>query len=81
MRELNTVEIAEVSGAGKIQDNLTSFLESAFSGFFNAFTPLSDLGYTEDEFSNAGKELGQRIGGAIENKINQLIDALNSLVG
>ena len=80
MRELNIVEIAEVSGAGKIQDNASNFFGSVFSNFFNAIPPLSILGYTEDQASAAGKDLGGRIGGLIEAQVNKVITALSSLV-
>ena len=80
MRELNIVEIANVSGAGKIQDNVTNFFGSVFSNVFNAITPLSGLGYTEEQASAAGKELGGRIGGMIETQFNKVIAALSSLV-
>lgn len=80
MRELNIIEITEVSGAGKIQDNVTDFFETVFTNFFNTLTPLAALGYTEEQFSTTGKNLGERIGSVIETQINKVITALSSLV-
>lgn len=80
MRELNSVEIAEVSGAGKIQDNATDFFGTAFTHLFNILTPLAGLGYTEEQATTAGKNLGERIGGVIETQLNKFITALSSLV-
>ncbi|WP_158781985.1 hypothetical protein [Pantoea sp. BAV 3049] len=81
MRELNVSEINEVSGAGKIQDGAANFFGSLFTNIFkSASSALTDLGYTEDQASAAGQDLGSRIGGLIETQINKVIDALGSLV-
>ncbi|MGE9553202.1 hypothetical protein ACQPT2_18820 [Erwinia amylovora] len=81
MRELNVSEINEVSGAGKIQDGASDFFGSLFNNIFKATSSaLGELGYTEEQVTSAGQDLGSRIGGLIETQINKVIDALGSLV-
>ena|GEM_PF-837317 len=79
MRELNTTEVAAVSGAGKIQDTTTEIFSTAFSNIFKLL-PLGDLGYTADQVTKAGEDLGSRIGGIIETNVNKVVTKLNDFL-
>ncbi|RRZ87510.1 hypothetical protein [Erwinia sp. 198] len=82
MRELNSTEVAVVSGAGKIQDTTTNMFGTLFSNIYKLL-PLSELGYTADQVRTAGEDMGSRIGKTIETNLNLLRDkiiaALDSL--
>ncbi|MEI2267630.1 hypothetical protein MKZ79_20730 [Erwinia sp. CGal63] len=79
MRELNTTEVAAVSGAGKIQEKATEIYGSVFSSLYKALS-LGNLGYTAEQVKTAGEDLGSRIGGAIETGINKIAAKLNEFV-
>lgn len=83
MKELNAVEIMQVSGAGKISDGLTNWYGSLFSSLYNLtanFTDTNVFGESEAAATASGKEIGAKIGNAIESGITTWINSLNSLL-
>ncbi|WP_345829800.1 hypothetical protein AAGR22_01105 [Erwinia sp. HDF1-3R] len=80
MRVLSSTEVATVSGAGKVQEKMSGIFGSFFSDIFNTLTCAADLGYTEQQFTEAGKDLGGRIGASIEGKLSKIADCISKLI-
>ncbi|EXU74733.1 MULTISPECIES: hypothetical protein [Erwinia] len=81
MKELNAAQIMEVSGAGKIQDGVSSWYGSLFSGIFKLTSSFSSaLGATEEAAKTNGEELGSKIGAKIEDAISTWVDQLSALI-
>lgn len=80
MRELNSNEVAVVSGAGKIQDTTTTIFGTLFSNIYKLL-PLSELGYTADQVTTAGEDMGSRIGKTIETNVNLLVSKITAALG
>ncbi|MDW8848178.1 hypothetical protein SD961_20175 [Erwinia sp. MMLR14_017] len=80
MRELNSHEVQVISGAGKIQDTLSSFFGSYFSNVFDHLSPVVESVYTKDDVTAAGTDFGSRLGAAVENHVNNVINLLTSWI-
>ncbi|MCX8958976.1 hypothetical protein [Erwinia psidii] len=81
MKELNTEEIMNVSGAGKIQDTFSSWYGTIFSNLYSLTSSFSSVfGSSEEEAISNGEELGSEIGARIETFLSALIEPINQLI-
>jgi len=80
MRVLTSTEVATVSGAGKVQEKMSGIFGSFFSDIFKTLTFAAELGYSEQQFNDAGKDLGDRIGARIEDRLSKITDCINTLI-
>ncbi|WP_034918670.1 hypothetical protein [Erwinia sp. 9145] len=80
MRELKSTEIEAVNGAGKIQDSLSDAIGSFFGNIFESFKPAAELGYTKEDFTGVGKDLGNRVGSFVENIFGGIVDKINEWI-
>ncbi|WP_343711106.1 hypothetical protein [Kosakonia radicincitans] len=75
MKELNTVEMKEVSGAGFLADTA-----GMLGGGIGAIVDLA-LGSKNTAAADAGRNIGKGIGGIVEAGINAITSFFGSLFG
>lgn len=80
MKELSVTEVQAVSGAGRVQDRLSTAYGHVFSHIVRRLNAVFELGYKVDAAQQAGKDFGSRLGKAIEDKFAHLLDRIHANV-
>lgn len=82
MKELSVTELQAVSGAGRVQDTLSSAYGNFFLHSVNLLNKLFDVGYNAEVAQQTGRDFGSRLGKAIEDKFSSIVDSIKiSVIG
>ncbi|HCW47444.1 hypothetical protein [Mixta calida] len=73
MKELSVIEIQAVSGAGKIEDCLSSVFGNFFSDATKVLNGVFNLGYEVEAAQQTGQDFGSRLGKAIEDGVSNIL--------
>lgn len=76
MKVLSMTEVQAVSGAGRVQDTLSSAYGNFFLHTVNVLNKLFDVGYDAEAAKQTGQDFGSRLGKAIEDTFNGLLEKI-----
>lgn len=80
MKELSTIEVANVSGAGQIQDTLSNFFGNIFGQVTSSLNDNLNTDYDVADATQTGSSFGNTLGLAIENIFSNFLNELSKRV-
>ncbi|SNY72509.1 hypothetical protein [Enterobacter sp. CC120223-11] len=80
MKELSAVEVANVSGAGYVQDSLSSFFGNIFGQITSSLNDKLNTNYDVTDAIQTGSNFGNTLGRSIENIFTKFLNDISKYV-